>query len=252
MISNQVVLVTGAAGRIGSAISRAIVFNNGKVILSDIDDVKGRVLSRELGEEAAVFIQADVTNSNNIDEIIDKACTHFGHLDAAVHSAYPRSSAWGTPFESLKSESLVEDLRLQLGGAILFSQKIIQHFMKQGNGNLIHISSIQGIAAPKFDHYIGTEMNSPIEYSAIKSGIIAITRWLAKYYANQNIRVNCISPGGILSEQPDIFLEKYRASCTSKGMLDAEDIVGAVIFLLSDASNYINGQNIIVDDGWML
>jgi NAD(P)-dependent dehydrogenase (short-subunit alcohol dehydrogenase family) len=95
-------------------------------------------------------------------------------------------------------------------------------------------------------------MNSPIEYSAIKAGVVAITKYLAKYYKNKNIRVNCISPGGILDNQPEIFLENYSNNCNSKGMLDSQDLNGALIFLLSDSSKYVNGQNIIVDDGWSL
>ena len=95
-------------------------------------------------------------------------------------------------------------------------------------------------------------MHSPIEYSAIKSGIIAISRWLAKRYRQQNIRINCVSLGGILDQQPESFLERYQASCNSKGMLDAQDIVGAILFLLSEQSSFITGQNIVVDDGWSL
>jgi len=95
-------------------------------------------------------------------------------------------------------------------------------------------------------------MTSPIEYSAVKSGMITMTRWLAKYYKNKNIRVNCVSPGGILDQQQQSFLKKYRESCTSKGMLAPTDVVGAILFLLSDQSKYINGQNIVVDDGWSL
>ena len=95
-------------------------------------------------------------------------------------------------------------------------------------------------------------MHSPIEYSAIKSGIIAITRWLAKRYRQQNIRVNCVSLGGILDQQPESFLQHYQASCNSKGMLDAQDVAGAILFLLSEESAFITGQNIVVDDGWSL
>ena len=96
-------------------------------------------------------------------------------------------------------------------------------------------------------------MTSPIEYSAIKAGIISITKWLAKYYSNKNIRINCISPGGILDNQPESFLNKYKKSCSNIGMLSAEKhISGIVMFLLSDSSLAINGQNIIVDDGWSL
>jgi NAD(P)-dependent dehydrogenase (short-subunit alcohol dehydrogenase family) len=95
-------------------------------------------------------------------------------------------------------------------------------------------------------------MVSPIEYSAIKTGIIAVTRYLAKYCKGENIRVNCISPGGIQNDQPINFLKKYQKSCNSKGMLDPDDLVGTLIFLLSHQSKFINGQNIIVDDGWSI
>ncbi len=115
-----------------------------------------------------------------------------------------------------------------------------------------HIGSIQGVRAPKFEHYKDTEMTSPIEYTAMKAAVIAVTQYLSKYCKNQNIRVNSISPGGILDNQPSNFLKKYAESCNSKGMLDAEDVVGALIFLLSDQSTFINGQNIIIDDGWSL
>ena len=95
-------------------------------------------------------------------------------------------------------------------------------------------------------------MTSPIEYSAIKSGIISITKYLSKYYKKRNLRVNCISPGGIRNNQPNIFIENYNSSCNSKGLLDSEDLTGLILFLISDKSKYINGQNIIIDDGWSL
>ena len=106
--------------------------------------------------------------------------------------------------------------------------------------------------APKFDHYTGTTMSSPIEYAAIKSGIIHSTRWLAKYYSNKNIRVNCVSPGGILDNQDSQFLEKYRNSCNNIGMLDPSHVSNSIAFLLSDSASAITGQNIVIDDGWSL
>ena len=167
-----------------------------------------------------------------IDLVIQETLYFFHSLDSAVHCAYPKSKGWGTRFEDLNPKYLAEDLQMQLGGAIMFSQQLIHHFRKQEYGNLIHISSIQGIAAPKFEHYDGTDMVSPIEYSAIKAGIISVTRYLAKYCKGQNIRVNCISPGGILSGQYESFLENYNKDCNSKGMLDAKDITGTLIFWL--------------------
>ena len=95
-------------------------------------------------------------------------------------------------------------------------------------------------------------MVSPVEYSAIKAGLIALTRYLAKYSKGANIRVNCISPGGILDNQPVTFIKKYKESCVSKGMLNSEDVIGAILFLISKHSRYVTGQNIVIDDGWSL
>ena len=132
------------------------------------------------------------------------------------------------------------------------SKQIIKIFRKQSYGNLILLSSIQGVSAPKFEHYKGTKMSSPIEYGAIKSGIISITKYLAKLVRNTEIRVNCVSPGGILDKQPAKFLKAYKKSCNTKGMLNADDISKTILFLCSNQSKYINGQNIIIDDGWTL
>jgi len=252
MLNNLIVAVSGGAGRLGSIFSKAVVENGGKVIIGDINSEGGRQLVSELGDNVSLFFEGNLTEPNNIDLMIRKGMEKFGKIDTAVHCAYPVSEQWGTRFEDLKPASIEKDLFNQLGGAILFSQRMIRYFRQQGHGNLLHISSVQGVASPKFDHYEGTDMVSPIEYSAIKAGVISITRYLAKYCKNQNIRVNCISPGGILDKQPESFLKKYRSSCQSKGMLDASDLTGTLIYLLSDQSKFVNGQNIIVDDGWGL
>ncbi|WP_413683847.1 oxidoreductase [Prochlorococcus sp. MIT 1011] len=252
---SQKVLITGAAGRIGSAIAEAILKNSGNVILSDINKAKLIYLKENLTNlysNEIILIEQDISTSQGIDTLFEKALNISGRIDSVVHSAYPRSKGWGTKLEDLKDQYLFEDLNNQLGGAILLSKKVLEIFNHQGSGQLINISSIQGIQAPKFDHYEGTEMNSPIEYSAIKAGIIAITKWLAKYYSNKNIRVNCVSPGGILDNQNESFLKKYRKSCTNIGMLSSAHVADAVVFLLSSSSIAINGQNLIVDDGWSL
>ena len=252
MLNNLIVVISGGAGRLGSTFSKAVVENGGKVIIGDINNKLGNQLVSDLGDEFALFFEGNLTEPNTVDLMIQKGVDKFGKIDAAIHCAYPISKQWGTRFEDLEPEGLEKDLFNQLGGAIMFSQRMISLFRKQEHGNLVHISSIQGIAAPKFEHYSGTGMVSPIEYSAIKSGIISITHYLAKYCKNQNIRVNCISPGGILTNQPEKFLAKYRNSCTSKGMLSANDLSGTLLYLLSEHSKYLNGQNIIVDDGWSL
>jgi len=252
MLKDNIVAITGGAGLIGSSFSRAIIENGGKVIIGDISRERGEQLQEILGNDNVLFIDVDTADTNSIDRFMESGKSHFGKIDSAIHCAYPRSKQWGTQFEDLKADDLKDDLFHQLGGAILFSQRSIAYFRKQGYGNLIHVASIQGVAAPKFEHYEGTSMVSPIEYSAIKSGVISITRYLAKYCKGQNIRVNCISPGGILDNQPEVFLEKYNATCTSKGMMDAQDLNGTMVYLLSNMSQCVNGQNIVIDDGWIL
>ncbi len=254
-LSGLTILITGSAGRIGSGVAKAALEADANVIMADSQKDRLQYLHKELSNKytgSVYSIPADVSNKIGIDNLIEKALLQTGRIDGAVHAAYPTSAGWGTSFEELNAENLNQDLAMQLGGAILFSQSIMRCFKKQGSGNLIHISSIQGVQAPKFDHYIGTDMSSPIEYSAIKSGLIAITKWLAKYHYSQGIRVNCVSPGGILDSQPASFLEKYRQACTNIGMLSASQVSEVVIFLLSPAAIAINGQNIIVDDGWTL
>jgi NAD(P)-dependent dehydrogenase (short-subunit alcohol dehydrogenase family) len=125
--------------------------------------------------------------------------------------------------------------------------------MKQGRGgNIVNLSSVYGIIAPRFELYEGTDLSMPVEYAAIKSGLIHLTRYFARRLRGTGIRVNALSPGGILDKQDRRFLGRYRRYCLSKGMLDASDVSGALLFLLSDASRYVSGQNLIVDDGFTL
>lgn len=255
ILKDKNILITGAAGRIGSSIAKLTFKNQANIIINDINSEKLDLLFDEFAEKdpSRVFkIREDITNSRGIENIINSSIKKFKSIDTAIHCAYPTSKKWGVNFENLDFDFLEKDLSMQLGSAIIFSQQIIKQFKLQKKGDLIHISSIQGISSPKFEHYEGTNMFSPIEYSAIKAGIISITKWLAKYYKNQGIRVNCVSPGGILDNQPKVFIDKYRESCNNIGMLNGNDIAESVLFLISSASKGINGQNIIVDDGWTL
>ena len=252
MKNQKTIIITGACGIIGSGILKGLILEQYNLILVDNNRKKIEELSKKIISKKILFVEANILKKHEIDLCIKKGLDKFGEIDVAIHAVYPKSKGWGTKFENLEEDYLMEDIKNQLGSAIIFSQRIIDCFLNQGYGNLIHISSIQGVSQPKFDHYAGTDMISPIEYSAIKSGIISITKYLSKYYKKRNLRVNCISPGGIANNQPNIFIENYNNSCNSKGLLDSEDLIGLILFLISDKSKYINGQNIIIDDGWSL
>ena len=248
----KTIIITGGAGRIGSALAADLVKQGDKVLLGDINKSKLLKIKKKLNSKNIEIFQGDLTTKNNIDRFIKFGVKKFKNIHAAVHCSYPTSKKWGARLEDLEEIHLKNDLQNQLGGSIIFSQRIMKYFLKQKKGNLILISSIQGIQAPKFNHYKNLNMTSPIEYSAIKSGIISITKYLSKYYKNKNIRINCVSPGGIKDNQPKLFTKRYRQSCNSKGLLDGEDISKLILFLLSDKSKYITGQNLIIDDGWSL
>lgn len=251
-LSGASVLVAGGAGRLGSAISHSILQRGGNVLIADVVDSPVVHDLLEKYPDSVGFFKGDITEPTVADEAIDTANRRFGTISGAVQSAYPRSAGWGTRFEDLLPAFLFEDLQKQLGGTILFVQRVVTALRKGSGGSIVLMSSIQGLGAPKFRHYAGTNMVSPIEYSSIKAGVNAVARYLAKYLAGDQIRVNTVSPGGILDRQPDTFLGRYREECSNKGMLDADDVVGAVCFLLSDDACYINGHNLVVDDGWSL
>ena len=248
----KTIIITGGAGRIGSTLAADLIKHDHNVLLGDINNSKLLKIKKKLNSKNIEIFQGDLTTKKNIDRFIKFGVKKFKNIHAAVHCSYPTSKKWGARLEDLQEIHLKNDLQNQLGGSIIFSQRIMKYFLKKKKGNLILISSIQGIQAPKFDHYKNLNMTSPIEYSAIKSGIISITKYLSKYYKNKNIRINCVSPGGIKDNQPKLFTKRYRQSCNTKGLLDGEDVSKLILFLLSDKSKYITGQNLIIDDGWSL
>ena len=172
MLSEKVVLITGAAGRIGSALAKAVVQNNGQVVLLDTAQWPLQMLASALPKDLVLPIVANAAVAADVEASINRATQTFGRLDAAVHCAYPRSEGWGTRFEDLKAEFLDEDLSTQLGGAIIFSQQMLKRFRQQGHGTLIHVSSIQGIAAPKFGHYKGTSMSRPLNTAQLRPELL--------------------------------------------------------------------------------
>lgn len=258
ILKDRIIVVSGAAGKIGQSACKAIIQSGGIAIIADI--------SKEIGERAqekidpskqnSFVIKMDIVSKNSITQAISKIHEKYGRIDAVVNNAYPYTQNWcKNNFYNMDFEDFCENMKLQLGGYVLTSQLFALYFKKQGFGNIVSMSSIMGVYAPKFENYEGTDMDSPIEYSIIKAGINHMTKWMAKYLANTGIRVNAIAPGGIYDHQnpqPQTFLEKYRKCCTSKGMLDSEDINGTLLYLLSDMSKFVNGQIIIIDDGWGL
>jgi len=256
MLSNQVVVITGGAGLIGQEFVKAVVEQNGIAIIADINQEVGiKVkdnLSQELNSQNIDFIKLDITSKESLTYCIEYLDNKYGKIDALVNNAYPRNKNYGKHFFEVRYDDFIENIGLNLGGYFTTSQQFAKYFKKQEYGNIINISSIYGVVAPKFEVYDNTSMTMPVEYAAIKSGLIHLTKYMAKYFKGMNIRVNTLSPGGILDSQNEAFLQKYKNECLNKGMLDKSDLKGTLVYLLSDMSKYVNGQNIVVDDGFSI
>ena len=194
----------------------------------------------------------DITSKDSISSLISELMNRYGRIDAVVNNAYPRNKKYGRKLDDVTYHDFCENVNMHLGGYFLVAQQFCIAFKEQGCGNVINLSSIYGNMTPRFEIYERTQMTMPVEYAAIKSAIIQLTRYFAQYYKGTGIRINCLSPGGILADQPIEFLKSYNKFCASKGMLVPQDLQGALLFLLSDDSRYMTGQNLIVDDGFSL
>jgi NAD(P)-dependent dehydrogenase (short-subunit alcohol dehydrogenase family) len=255
-LSNNIIVVTGGGGLLGSSFCKAIIQNNGQAIIADKNIDEANHLADELNSffdrQAAYPYILDINDISSIERLIDFMDNKFGRINALVNNAYPRNKNYGRKFFEVTYNDFCENLNLNLGGYFLTSQQFSKYFLKQGYGKIINIASIYGVIAPRFEIYEGTNMTMPIEYAFIKSGIIHFTKYLAKLFKGKNIHVNSLSLGGIRDKQPQVFVDNYKKYTLNKGMLDKEDPTSTLVFLLSDISNYINGQNIIVDDGFTL
>jgi NAD(P)-dependent dehydrogenase (short-subunit alcohol dehydrogenase family) len=256
MLKDKVIVVSGGSGLIGREFISAIIKQNGIAVIADIDEAKGKLfsmkISKELDTDRIEYVNFDITQKKSIVECIEYLDAKYKQIDALVNCAYPKNKNYGRHFFEIELDDFIQNIGINLGGCIIPSQLFAKYFKNQGYGNIINIASIYGVIAPKFDVYNNTKMTMPLEYAAIKSSLIHLTKYMAKYFHGMNIRVNAISPGGILESQEDEFLKNYNNYCLSKGMLDTEDLNGALIYLLSDGSKFVNGQNLVVDDGFTL
>jgi NAD(P)-dependent dehydrogenase (short-subunit alcohol dehydrogenase family) len=264
MLQDKVVVITGGAGLLGKEFSKSVIKEHGKVIIADINEESANSFILEINElypnSSIMFHYLDITSKDSIETLINNVSKKYGKINAWVNNAYPKIKSmnsntkreYSNSFFDVNYNDFCESVSINVGSVFLCSQRISSLFIGQGFGNIINISSIYGLIAPRFEVYEGTGMTMPVDYAVNKSAINHFTRYLAKLFKNKNIRVNTLSPGGIFNNQPNTFVDSYKELSLNKGMLESKDICGALVFLLSDNSTFVNGQNIIVDDGWTL
>ncbi len=240
ILENKVIIITGGNGLIGKEIVKNVSAKVGIAVNADIT----------LAGNSENEIKCDITDDESINKAVKTVLEKFGRIDGLVNNAYPRTKDWGTPFEDVKPESLRKNVDYQLNSYFIFCQNVLPVMRKQKSGSIVNIASTYGVVGNDFTIYEGTNMNPPPEYPAIKGGIINLSRYLASLYGKFNVRVNCLSPGGIFDNQPETFVRSYEKKTPLKRMGNPDDIAPAVSFLLSDEAKYITGHNLMVDGGW--
>lgn len=242
-LKNKVIILTGAGGLIGRQSLRHLVSCGAIVVAVDVNDFEN---------DAALFLKNDITNPEEIDTLLQIVLEKFDRVDGLVNLAYPRTADWGAKFEDIPYHSWAKNVDMQLNAVFYICQKTIEIMKMQNCGSIVNIASIYGVVGNDFTLYEEYGGTSAAAYSAIKGGVINFSRYLASYNGKYNVRVNCVSPGGVLDEknQNPSFIKKYSEKSPLKRLGNAEEIVPAISFLLSDDASFITGHNLMVDGGW--
>lgn len=243
-------VVTGGAGRLGESVVRGLAARGAEVVIADVAREPGERLASEV--DGARFREVDVTSGPEIRAVIEETAD-AGSLDALVNCAYPRNENYGRSYADVTLADWRENVGMHLDSYFYAAREASLVMADQPSGGaIVNFGSIYGIRGPDFGVYEGTEMTSPVEYAAIKGAITNLTRYMASRLGSEGVRVNTVSPGGVEADQPERFVRQYEERVPMGRMAQPEDVVGAVVFLVSDAARYVTGHNLVVDGGWTI
>ncbi len=258
-LNEKIIVVTGGTGILGNLYCHRLAEAGAKVVVADLDQERCQALAEEIithdGRKARGFA-VNLAVEDSVKAWASKIIDTYGRVDVLVNNAAAKSSNFFAPLEQFPLEDWNEVMTVNVTGMFLATRELGPSMADRGQGSIINISSIYGVVGPDQRIYegswykdLGGAINTPMIYSATKGAVVAITKYLATYWGPKGVRTNTLTPGGVSSGQNELFQEKYSARVPLGRMAKAEEMVGALIFLASDASSYVNGQNIIVDGG---
>jgi NAD(P)-dependent dehydrogenase (short-subunit alcohol dehydrogenase family) len=251
-LAGRTALVTAGSGPLfGSSITSGLAEAGATVLVASRSLERNERFAAELserGHEAHAF-ELDICQPDSIRRLHAQVMDRFGRLDVLVNSALARDGHKGGLADQTP-ETWASAAAGDFAGLFLLCQLFVGEMARAGRGSIINIASIYGVVANDPTIYEGTTMVQPPTYNFVKAGMINYTRYLACYYGKQGVRANSISPGGYFDNQPEPFVKAYCHRVPVGRMLGPEDIQGAVVFLASDASQYVTGTNLMVDGGW--
>ncbi|PIR54289.1 short-chain dehydrogenase [Candidatus Peregrinibacteria bacterium CG10_big_fil_rev_8_21_14_0_10_42_8] len=237
-LQNKIIVVAGGQGLLG------------KAFVGHCKEAGATVLSVDV-EGGDMHI--DIGNEDSITKCFAQILSDHGHIDGLINSAFPRTDDWRKSPGEISAADWCKNIDMHLTGYFLTSRAALEAMKERKSGSVINIGSIYGVNGPDYRIYGGDEsLSNPVTYGAIKGGVITMSKHLAAYYGRYNLRVNCISPGGVLDSHnhPGAFVENYSARVPLGRMANPDDVAPAAVYLLSDSASYVTGENMMVDGGW--
>lgn len=262
-LSDRVVLITGGAGLLGEAYAWALGKAGAHAIIADLDVDRSASLALDITEgtdRRALGLRVDVTEPASVERMVRLTLENFGHLDGLVNNAAidPKFDADSAGqhtnrFEDFPLEAWQQALDVNLTGMFLCAQAVAPVMREQGHGVIINVASTYGLVGPDqrlYQREGQPPSYKPVTYSVSKAGVIGLTNYLATYFAGSGIRVNTLTPGGVFAGHDEEFVDRYSDRTVLGRMAEREEIASALLYLLSDASSYMTGSNLVVDGGW--
>jgi NAD(P)-dependent dehydrogenase (short-subunit alcohol dehydrogenase family) len=260
-LNDRVIVVTGGLGQLGTEFTRALTSNGGRVVVLDLDVSPARRPKLDSAQrDRVMYLAADICVRAQLEAALEQVEKEWGAPhglinNAALDSPPNAPAAENGPFETYPKESWDRILDVNLSGAFQCCQVFGGRMAEEGRGTIVNISSIYGIVSPdqrlyEYRRKEGVPFIKPVAYSASKSGLLNLTRYLATYWARRGVRVNTLTLAGVLRSQDAAFLEAYNARMPMGRMAQPDEYNGAIVFLCSDASSYMTGSNMVIDGGW--
>lgn len=254
LLTGKIAVVTGGYGHLGKGISEGLLEAGAHVVIGGRSKEKyDRVFGRYGGDQHMSFVQIDISSTSSISNAFREVYRSHARIDILVNNAV---CSEGISPEKMKDGQWDYGVDGVLGSTFRCIREVIPYMRQANKGNIVNISSMYGFMSPDFSVYENNpELLNPPNYGAAKAGVIQLTRYYAVYLAKYNIRVNCVSPGPFPSaavQENTGFVEKLSAKVPMARIGDPDELKGPIIFLASDASSYITGQNVIVDGGWTI
>ena len=256
-LKGRVAVITGGAGYLGRVMADTLAEAGADIAIVDINSERIDGVCGDLQQHwnvKTLALKVDLEQEEQVRAIPVAVVKALGRLDILINNAAfvgtSNLSGWGVPFEEQKTPTWRRALEVNLTAVFELTQASVPYLRASGHGCIINTASIYGIVGPDPRLYTDLpKMFNPAAYASSKGGLVQFTKWCATVLA-PDIRVNAITPGGIFRNQNPKFLERYEFRCPLKRMAHEDDFIGATIFLASDLSKYVTGQNIIVDGGF--